>query len=68
MKIEEAIVYLLATEGCGMSAEALAEQINLRHLHRRRDGRPVGTNQIWAVVFRNADMFVRDGRLIRLMV
>lgn len=68
MRIEEAIVYLLATEGYGMSAETLAEQINLRRLHRRRDGQPVWTSQIWAVVFRNPEMFVRDGRLIRLLV
>ena len=51
-----------------MTAETLAEQINLPRLHRRRDGQPVGTNQIWAVVFRNPEMFVRDGKLIRLMV
>ena len=68
MKVEEAIVYLLSTEGCGMTAETLAEQINLRRLHRRRDGQPVGTNQIWAVVFRNPEMFVRDGKMIRLMI
>jgi len=68
MRIEEAIVWLLSTEGRGMTAETLAEQINLRRLHRRRDGQPVGTSQIWAVVFRNPEMFVRDGKLIRLMV
>lgn len=68
MSVEEAIVYLLSTEGCGMTAETLAEQINLRRLHRRRDGQAVGTNQIWAVVFRNPEMFVRDGKLIRLMI
>ena len=68
MRIEEAIVWLLFTEGRGMTAEMLAEQINLRRLHRRRDGQPVGTSQIWAVVFRNPEMFVRDGKLIRLMV
>ena len=62
MKIEEAIVWLLSTGGCGMTAETLAEQINLRRLHRRRDGQPVGTNQIWAVVFQNPDMFVQDGK------
>lgn len=56
MKIEEAIVWLLSTEGSGMTAETLAEQINLRRLHRRLDSQPVGTNQIWAVVFRNPDM------------
>ena len=68
MRVEEAIVYLLSTEGCGMTAETLAEQINLRRLHRRRDGQPVPVSQIWAVVFRNPDMFVRDGKLIRLLV
>ena len=68
MRIEEAIVWLLSTEGRGMTAETLAEQINLRRLHRRRDGQPVGTSQIWAVVLRNPEMFVRDGKLIRLMV
>ena len=51
-----------------MTAETLAEKINLRQLHRRRDGQPVGTKQIWAVVFRYPEMFVRDGKLIRLMV
>lgn len=62
------MVYLLSTEGRGMTAETLAEQINLRRLHRRRDGQPVNVKQIWAVVFRNPEMFVRDGKLIRLMV
>lgn len=68
MKVEEAMVWLLSTEGHGMTAETLAEQINLRRLHRRKDGQPVNTSQIWAVVFRYPEMFVRDGRLIRLMV
>ena len=68
MRIEEAIVWLLSTEGRGMTAETLAEQINLRRLHRRRDGQPVNVKQIWAVVFRNPEMFVRDGKLIRLII
>ena len=68
MKIEEAMVYLLSTEGCGMSAERLAWEINSRKLHVRKDGQPVNVKQIWAVVFRNPEMFVRDGKLIRLMV
>jgi len=68
MIVEEAMVWLLSTEGHGMTAETLAEQINLRRLHRRKDGQPVNTSQIWAVVFRYPEMFVRDGRLIRLMV
>ena len=68
MSVAEAIVWLLATEGRGMTAETLAEQINLRRLHGRRDGQPVGTSQIWAVVFRHPEMFVKDGKLIRLMM
>ena len=68
MRIEEAIVYLLSTEGCGMTTETLAEQINLRRLHSRRDGQPVTSNQVYAVAMRFPEMFVKDGRLIRLMV
>lgn len=68
MKIEEAVVYLLATEGYGMTTDMLAEQINLRRLHRRRDGMPVTSNQIYAVCKRLPEMFVKDGRLIRLIV
>ena len=49
MRIEEAIVYLLATEGCGMTTDTLAEQINLKRLHLRRDGQPVSSNQVYAV-------------------
>ena len=68
MKIEEAIVYLLASEGHGMTTDTLAEQINLRRLHLRRDGQPVTSKQVYAVAMRFPEMFVKDGRLIRLMV
>ena len=68
MTIEEAMVYLLSTEGRGMTAESLAREINLRGLNRRRDGEPVNVGQVWAAFFRWPEMFVRDGRLIRLMV
>lgn len=68
MKIEEAIVYLLAGEGHGMTTDTLAEQINLRRLHLRRDGQPVTSNQVYAVAMRFPEMFVKDERLIRLMV
>ena len=67
MRIEEAIVYLLATEGCGTTTDTLAEQINLRRLHLRRDGQPVTSSQVYAVARRFPEMFVKDGRLIRLM-
>lgn len=68
MKIEEAIVYLLSTEGCGMTADRLVCEINARQLCQRRDGRPVNVSQVWAAFFRHPEMFCRDGKLIRLMV
>ena len=68
MRIEEAVVYLLSSEGYGMTTDRLAEQINRRGLHFRRDGQPVTSNQVYAVCMRYPEMFVKDGRLIRLMV
>ena len=68
MRIEEAIVWLLSTEGCGMTTDTLAEQINLQRLHRRRDGMPVTSNQVYAVAMRFPEMLVKDGKLIRLIV
>ncbi len=68
MKIEEAMVYLLSTEGRGMTAETLAWEINSRRLYVRKDGQPVNVSQIWALFYKYPEMFVRDGKLIRLMV
>ena len=68
MKIEEAMVWLLSTQGCGMSADRLAREINARRLHVRRDGTPVTEAQIWAHFFKYPEIFVRDGRLIRLLM
>ncbi len=51
-----------------MSAERLAWEINSRKLHVRKDGQPVNVSQIWALFFKYPEMFVRDGKLIRLMV
>ena len=31
------------------------------------DGAPVNTSQVWAAFFRHPEVFVRDGKLIRLM-
>ena len=47
MKIEEAVVYLLSTAGCGMSTDTLARQINLQELHLRKDGKPVTSEQVY---------------------
>ena len=41
MKIEEAMVYLLATSQHGMKTEQIARKLELRGLVPRRPGRPV---------------------------
>lgn len=68
MKIEEAIVYVLASSNRGMTAGQIADMINSRRLHVRKDGQPVTDRQIYAVVLHNAHTFCfNDGR-IRLMM
>ena len=52
MKIEEAILYCLATQNRGMRTEQIAEMINRQRLHIRKDGQPVTANQVYAVICR----------------
>ena len=68
MKIEEAIVYVLAERNGGMRTEQIAEVINVRKLHVRRDGQPVTSAQVYAVVMRHPDTFVKaEGRIMLMM-
>lgn len=46
MKIEEAIVYVLAERNGGLKTEQIAEIINRRQLHVRKDGQPVTSAQV----------------------
>lgn len=66
MSIEEAMIFLLSTEGRGMTVEDLTGEINGRKLYVRKDGMPVNERQIWAAFFRHPEVFCREGRLIRL--
>lgn len=68
MSVADAIVYLLATSGCGMRTETIAREINLRGLHQRKDGKPVTPEQVYAVCMTNQGVFVKDGGLIRLLM
>ena len=45
MKIEEAIVYVLAERNGGLKTEQIAEIINRRKLHVRKDGLPVSAHR-----------------------
>jgi len=68
MKVEEAIVYLLAEKNGGMTAEQLASAINARRLHVRKDGQPVSTKQIWwAVKTFNSTLTYAEGRIFLLI-
>ena len=67
MKIEEAILYCLASQNRGLRTEQIAEIINRQQLHIRKDGQPVTSNQVYAVICRYLDMFINaEGRIMRM--
>ena len=68
MKIEEAILYCLTSQNRGMRTEQIADMINRKGLHIRKDGQPVTSNQVYAVVCRFPDMFVKSEGRIMLMI
>ena len=68
MKLEEAIVYLLANSGHGMKTEQIAREINTRGFYTRRDKAPVTDKQVYAVVLSHPDTFVKSEGGIRLML
>lgn len=68
MKVEEAILYLLAERNGGMKAEQLAAEINRRHLCIRKDGQPVSVKQVWYAVKTNSSTFCfAEGRIMLLI-
>ena len=68
MKIEEDILYCLASQNRGMRTEQIAEMINRQRLHIRNDGQPVTSNQVYAIICRFPDMFVKAEEGIMLMI
>lgn len=68
MKLEEAIVYLLATSGHGMKTEQLAREINAKRLYTRQDKGPVTDKQIYAVIMSHPETFVKSEGRIRLII
>ena len=68
MKIEEAILYCIATQNRGMRTEQISEMINRQRLHIRKDGQPVTSKQVYAVICRYPDMFVKAEGRIMLMI
>ena len=68
MKLEEAIVFLLASSGHGMKTEQIAREINARKLYERRDHEPVTDKQVYAVIMLHPETFVKSEGRIRLMI
>lgn len=59
---------MLAERGGGLRTEQIAEIINNRRLHIRKDGKPVTSAQVYAVVMRYPDTFVKAEGRIMLMI
>ena len=68
MKLEEAIVYLLAGCGHGMRTGQIAREINEHGLYIRRDKAPVTDKQVYAVIMSHPDTFVKSEGRIWLMM
>lgn len=66
MKLEDAMVYVLATAGYGMTTQIIADEINQQQLHIRADGQPVSSAQVYSAVCRNPNTFVKEGGRILL--
>ena len=68
MKIEEAILYCLAKRNGGMRTEQIADMINRQRLHLRKDGQPVTSKQVFAVISRYPDTFCLNSGRVMLMI
>ena len=68
MKIEEAIVYCLTTSNRGMRTEQIADMINRQRLHLRKDGQPVTSQQVYAVICRFPQVFAKAEGRVMLMI
>ena len=68
MKIEEAIVYVLASSGHGMKTEQIAREINERKLFVRKGNIPVDGKMVYAVIMSHPDTFCKSEGRIRLMI
>ena len=68
MRIEEAIVYVLASSGYGMKTEQIAREINERKLFIRKGNIPVDGKMVYAVIMSHPDTFAKSEGRIRLII
>ena len=67
-RLEEAMIYILTTEGRGLTVPAMAYLINHRRLYIKKDGSRVTEAHIWRTIFVTPEIFVRDGTIILLLM
>jgi hypothetical protein len=68
VRIEEAIVYVLASSGYGMKTEQIAREINERKLFIRKGNIPVDGKMVYAVIMSHPDTFAKSEGRIRLII
>ena len=68
MKIEEAIVYVLAKRNGGLKTDQIADAINRERLFVCKDGRPVTSAFVYRTVKKFPDTFVVTQGRVFLMI
>lgn len=68
MTLVEAIVYLIAGGGHGLTVEQIVAMVNARQLHKRKDGKPVTLAQVYATIMRHPEVFVKEDGRIRVIM
>lgn len=68
MKIEEAILYLLARKNGGMTTEQIATEINRSRLVVLKDGTPVTSAYVYRTVMQHPETFCKAEGRIFLMI
>ena len=68
MKIEEAITYAIMSDGHGKTTDQIADAINRHGWHQRKDGKPVTSAQVYAVICRYPSIFTKEEGRIRVML
>lgn len=68
MKIEEAILFVLARRNGGLKTDQIADIINRERLYVCKDGRPVSTAFVYRTVMTYPDTFcVTQGRVFLMI-
>ena len=68
MKIEEAITYAIMSDGHGKTTDQITDAINRNGWHQRKDGKPVTSAQVYAVICRYPSIFTKEEGRIRVML